>query len=110
MSGKRLFSAGKPRYVTRGIHEKLPIEYQIILWEMVNELGKKKPLDYLQVFEFRVKEGEAGNGMLQIIRHFQEQPEYSNTYTLPVFTEAVTGKVYITDDGEYSTMLWAEEY
>ena len=47
---------------------------------------------------------------MQVITHSQEQPKYGRVYYIPTMGNGVTGKIYIIDDGEYATMLWADEY
>lgn len=39
-----------PRYMTKGISEKLLLSLQIILWGMIDGLKQKQQLDCLQVF------------------------------------------------------------
>lgn len=94
------------RYLTRGIDEQVPIELQIMLWSMVDNMPVEEK-DYLQVFELSSREK---NGVkIQHIHHFQEQPEYSETAEL-IFPVPITDKIYIIDDGDHSTMLFASEY
>lgn len=95
------FREGQPRYMTRGISEGVPLEIQMILWGMVDALRKAKKLDYLQIFELETTGNQEEGTLVQVITHSQEQPKYG---------VIVTGKIYIIDDGEYATMLWADEY
>ncbi|MDE5765499.1 MAG: DUF960 domain-containing protein [Ruminococcus sp.] len=97
-----MFEKSKPRYLTRGVDESIPLDVQIFMWEAVDRMHE--PKDYLQVFRLTEQNG------LQIIHHTSEQPEYEMTYILTTMTKAVTAKVYIIDDGDYCTMLLAEEY
>lgn len=100
----------KERYETKGINERMPLEYRILMWEMIREAGKTHKLDYLQVFEFSKKAGE-GNVFRQRIVHKQECPAYREEMEISISGEVcVEGKVYVIDDGDYATMLWAEEY
>lgn len=46
---------------------------------------------------------------IQIIQHKQEVPKYQNTYSVLV-SNPVDTKIFVIDDGDYSTMLLAEEY
>ena len=90
------------RYITKGINEELPLSIQILLWSLVDSLLIEK--DYLQIFNIKVIRGN-----LLEITHSQEKPVYTQ------IIQAVGDidrnmKVYIIDDGEYSTMLFAEEY
>lgn len=113
MPKQQMFRHGEPRYMTRGIAESLPFLYQILLWNTIDKLrdsGKK--LDYLQVFEIKTTDNPDSEGKLLSITHSQECPRYRKQYVLPVSkdSESVNGKVYVIDDVEYATMLWADEY
>ncbi len=104
------FKEGQPRYMTRGISEEVPLKIQIILWSMVDALRKVKKLDYLQVFELETIGNQEEGSLVQVITHSQEQPKYGRVYYIPILDDGVAGKIYIIDDGEYATMLWADEY
>lgn len=80
-----------------------------MLWGMISELKRHTTLDYLQIFEFSVDKSVGGE-MVQKITHKQEQPEVSRTYEFPLGNTKVVEKVYVIDDGEQCTMLWADEY
>lgn len=90
------------RYLTRGISSEIPIELQLFMWSCIDSLPSK--CDYFQVFEL-----SSVNNVFQRIHHFSEQPKYSMEYLIPAET-FINAKVYVIDDGEYSTMLLAEEY
>lgn len=104
-----MFGKDKKRFETRGIHDRLDIRYRILLWDKLDILSEKMEMDYLQVFEFSVEMNEE-NQKIQKIVHSQEEPEYIEEYTFPVTDLGVNGKVYVIDDGDHCTMLWAEEY
>lgn len=97
-----MFEQHKPRYLTRGVDETIPIDIQIFMWEAVDRMPE--PKDYLQVFRLTEQNG------LQVIHHTTEQPVFDMTYILPTIEKPVNAKVYIIDDGDYCTMLLAEEY
>ena len=100
----------KERYETKGINERMPLEYRILMWEMIRQAGKTHKLDYLQIFRFSKRKGEE-NEWKQVIIHEQEVPKYKAEYEFAcVDGNYVEGKVYVIDDGAYATMLWAEEY
>lgn len=102
------FGLEKKRYETRGINERLPIQIKLVIWNLIDGLEEVRK-DYLQVFRLEVV-SENGRKVQQIV-HSQEEPEYSNTYTIPLVGDGVKGKVFCIDDGaDYVTMLWAEEY
>ena len=93
----------KQRYLTRGIQEKLSIPLQVALWRMIEKIDKE--LDYLQIFEIRQLPD-----MQLHIQHKQEIPAYSSELIVKGTIPGEKLKVYVIDDGEYSTMLLAEEY
>ena len=85
------------RYLTKRIHEELPLFLQLFLWNCIAELPV--PKDYLQ----------------QIILHCQEVPPYEKCYQFAVPFSPVTAKIYVIAEYDanqkpYATMLFAEEY
>ena len=95
------------RYITKGINKMLDIRLQIFLWRAIDNLKDKvEKIDYLQVFEIEKNYGTI------IIKHSQEVPEYKVEYVLELCDIDIFGKikVFVIDDGDYSTMLLAEEY
>ena len=96
------------RYLTRGINNDLPIEVQIVLWDMIDNLVKsEKNTDYLQVFRFQFK----GNRFF--IHHSQEQPQYQKSYEYEMKDEyypLLKKVVYVIDDITHCTMLFSNEY
>lgn len=93
----------KDRYLTRGVAEEVPLEIQLLIWSMIGDMKCKK--DYLQVFEIKPVNSE-----LIEIEHRQEVPKYSNTLIVKNKEVSYTIKIFVIDDGEYSTMLLASEY
>ena len=97
------------RLITRGIQRKIPINIQLLLWDMQSKLREEyKKIDYLQVYRL-----EALQKHLQLIKHTAEQPFYQMSYYC-VVENAVTEKVYIIET-DYTTklvetMLLAREY
>lgn len=93
----------KARYLTRGINEKLSIPLQITLWTMIEKLTLEK--DYLQVFEL----SQAKDLHIRIL-HKQEVPPYSAELLVTGTISEKKLNVFVIDNGDYSTMLLAEEY
>lgn len=91
------------RYLTKGVNERIPIDVQLTLWELIEEIPDKNR-DYLQIFKLKWHSGTL------TVEHSQEAPHYSKTHTYTAESTEKTEKVYIIDSGEYSTMLLAEEY
>lgn len=102
------FGLEKKRYETKGINTRLNVMYRYILWTLIDSLREEMKLDSLQVFEFVCEKDEQGR-YIQKLTHSQEETPYSKTYDFPV-EEPVNEKVYVIDDGEQCTMLFAEEY
>ncbi len=97
------------RLITKGVQQNIPIEIQILLWNMQNKLRKQqKEINYLQVYRL-----EAIQKHLQLIEHTAEQPFYQMSYYC-VVENAVTEKVYIIETDYHTklveTMLLASEY
>ena len=90
------------RFITRGINNEIPIILQLNMWALIDELKIEK--DYLQIFEL-----DEYNGFQRII-HSQEQPPYKKEYLCNKGTPFINTKIYVIDDGEYSTMLLSNEY
>ena len=97
-----MFEPNKPRYLTRGVDAKIPLEIQLFLWNAIDCMPE--PKDYLQVFRLSDVNG------LQIIEHTSEQPEYQMQYILTTIEKPITAKIFVIDSVEYCTMLLAEEY
>ena len=96
------------RYVSRGVNEEVDIRLQLMIWSMLDKLKDEGnvELDYLQVFRIR----KDGNKI--VISQSQEVPEYSCTYEIELEDIQIDDeiKVYVIDNGEYSTMLFPSEY
>ncbi|WP_455543546.1 DUF960 family protein [Intestinibacter sp.] len=91
------------RYMTSKIAEELPIDVNILLWSLIDELSVEK--DYLQVFEL----DPLGNDVVKII-HKQEVPKYENTIYIHNESIKQNKKIYAIDSIEYSTLLFSDEY
>ena len=92
------------RYITSGVNEQISIDIQLFCWycyEVVKATGK---YDYLQVFELKILDEQ-----IQQVEHRQEVPEYNQVYQLRSINP-IEQKIFIIDEGEYATMLLAEEY
>lgn len=98
-----------PRYLTRGIANRLPLELQMVIWDLLDSqrcIGE--PMDYLQVFELSV-ENAMGESVQKIV-HSQEVPPTSETHYYRGIASPVSLKVWVIDSDEYVTMLFPEEY
>ena len=94
------------RYVSRRVNETVPMQFQILLWSMIDSLKEKKELDYLQIFRLKVKNNKV------LIEHEQEVPPYKEKYEIEKakFPIDYDMKIYVIDSVDYSTMIFAEEY
>ena len=88
------------RYATNEISVELPLDLQILLWGLIDQLEEK---DYLQVFTLTATDQG------QRIVHSQEQPPYQAEYTFPTLASR-QGKVFVIDDESHTTMLWSHQY
>lgn len=97
------------RYITRGIATEMPLALQVFLWQCIDDCkAEGLSLDYLQVFKF-----ERATKNLYTIIHTQEKPKRMLVYypTFEIGVQDVVDKiVFVIDDGDHSTMLFAEEY
>ena len=103
------FSNPLPEYETRGVAEHVDPFIVLICVKMLSELKESgiEP-DYLQVY--RLSYNSETN--LLTVRHTQEVPSYEKVSTteLPADVKPYEGKLFYIDDGEYRTILLAEEY
>lgn len=110
MTVVKKFNSGKSRYITQGVLIEIPLEYQILMWNYIEELGEQLKLDYLQVFNFSEVKVSNSNSTQKMI-HKQEVPEYQKEYVVNMKdVEVITTKVFVIDDGKHCTMLLANEY
>ena len=91
------------RYITRGINESIPLDLQILLWNMVKERDNQP----------RLQEDEN----ILSITHEQEQPAYKLEYHYTNYEKnqnALPKKVYVIREDDvdafYYVMLLPEEY
>ena len=98
------------KYLTRGVDNTIPIQLQIFIWEVIEDLTRSEiELDYLQIFTISKTES------MITVEHKQEEPvEFIREYNLldidilGVDVEAV--KIYVIDNVDHCIMLLAEEY
>lgn len=104
-----MFEKKNNRYITRGVNTTLSIHLQLLMWNLIDTLKQDKniKLDYLQIFRFKhIVDNDKYN---LLVIHSQEVPSYEKKYKFYV-DKPVDEKVYVIDDGMYTTMLLAEEY
>lgn len=90
------------RYLTKEVAERVPIGIQLLMWDLVERLEEK---DYLQIFELTPK----GSGVVEMV-HKQEIPEVTMIHKIKNNEIKNKMKLYIIDNGEYSTMMFSHEY
>ena len=98
------------RFVTCGIDQRLPHELQSLIWTSIDAriLFSNEKIDYLQVFTFKKIDGE-----ILALHHEQEEPPLLNVHYTnyrPEYEESLNEKIFVIDDGDHSTMLFAYEY
>ena len=91
------------RYMTRKVAEEIPLEINILLWNLIDELNVEK--DYLQVFELN----PIGEGIVEII-HNREIPEYKSSLYIHSVEIKENKKQYAIDNLEYRTLMFSDEY
>lgn len=94
------------RYVSRQVDGIVPVEIQILIWNMIDELKSKIELDYLQIFRLKRKEDRL------IVEHEQEVPPYKEQYELQQSHVSIEHdiKIYVIDSSDCNVMILAEEY
>ncbi len=94
------------RFVTRGVTDTIPLEVQMFLWSLLDDLIAKRvvELDYLQVFKLSGEEAK------QKIIHSQEMPDYQAVYQFDNVVSPLNSKLYVIDNSTYVTMLLCNEY
>jgi hypothetical protein len=94
------------RHTSHGINVEIPAEIVSALWTMVDNLKQTGfEIDYLHVFRL------SSHGDEQHIIHSQEQPAYKNEVSVRFMCEPIRQiKIYIIDNGSYTTMMLATEY
>lgn len=95
-----------PRYISHSVDNNLSPFMQMLLWEMIDSMDMEQ--DYLQIF--KLIPVNINGIMVQKIIHTQEKPKYEKIIILNRLTLPINAKIYVIDDGEHSTMLFAEEY
>lgn len=102
-----------PKYMTKGIQDRIPLDLQILMWQMYDQCKEEmEKTDYLHIFQLKSLEG---NRLNQEIVHKQEMPEYERTYVVEV-NQPITENIYIienhsSDDSEsYVMMILTKEY
>ncbi|MGL6167566.1 MAG: DUF960 family protein [Fusobacteriaceae bacterium] len=94
------------RYMTKGVNEQVPFALQIWIWNAIDTL-KTQQIDYLQVFEIKVKNSK---GNIVEVVHRQEEPDYCKSYELVMEDIGEGMTIFVIDDRTHSTMLLSEEY
>lgn len=94
------------RYISKGVHNAIPVVLQVIMWEMIDRMNVEK--DYFQVFH--LTPDELKNTVH--IKHFQEVPafEEETDYKLDDFMIHNSYKIYVIDSEEYCAMILSSEY
>lgn len=96
------------RYVSRGINDEIPIDVQIFMLQLIEELKNTiGDVDYLQIFT--ISTVDESENTIRII-HSQEVPEYKKIWIFEASEPCNEEKIFVIDDGNHSTMLLAEEY
>lgn len=109
MKNKSKYFNGK-WYITKGVMSKYGQMLGNILINLVDELKRSAELDYLLVVKLNF------NGHRQIIRFSQEElvdgvvVDHLKEFEFETEGAHINDKLYIIDDGNYSTILFPSEY
>jgi len=96
--------------MTNGVLNAIPVEIQMIIWAMIEDLKTRiDTIDYLQIFELK-PHCKDNSQPQQHIQHSQEKPPYKTEITIDFGNAPVKEKIYVIDDHTHSTMLLASEY
>ena len=96
------------RYVSRGINNEIPIDVQMFMWKLIEELKDTiEDVDYLQVFT--ISTVDESENKIRII-HSQEVPEYKKIWIFEASEPCNEEKIFVIDDWSHATMLLAKEY
>lgn len=110
MNNIDLFCKEKDRYISEETNEKLPVVYQLMIWNTIDSLRKSaKQMEKTQVFIFKtLEEADVKRNNTRIIQvtHLQEQLGYKKTYEFPINKSQnnINGKVCVTDEGSRIVM------
>ena len=97
------------RFMTKAIADTLPDELKVLIWEIIDdEVKEYSDTDYLQVFTFKKLRQE----LMSIKRVQEEPPRTTVVYTAykDEYRNILDKKIYVIDDTDHSTMLYANEY
>lgn len=96
------------RYISRGINDEIPIDVQIFMWQLIEELKDTiEDIDYLQVFTISIV--DESENTIRII-HSQEVPEYKKIWIFEASEPCNEEKIFVIDDWSHAIMLLAKEY
>ena len=97
------------RFMTRAIADTLPDELKVLIWEIIDdEVKEYSDTDYLQVFTFE----KLRQDLMSIKRVQEEPPRTTVVYTAykDEYRNILDKKIYVIEDTDHSTMLYANEY
>ncbi|MFI3166799.1 MAG: DUF960 family protein [Bacillota bacterium] len=94
--------------MTRGIANEIPVEVQAFMWNIITEqVAACGGVDYLQVFTFSRNDNQL------IVHYKQEIPEVSRRFAIEYrdeFYKFLQETIFVIDEINHSTMLFAHEY
>lgn len=104
------------RMLTKTIDNEIHPYIQLFLWGRIDWLKKEMKLDSWQVFTLETIRGNNPHEVIQVVIHKQENPKFEQVSYIPWFSLSFSGykpidaKILVIDDGEFSTMMFANEY
>ena len=95
-------------YVTIGVHEQVPESLRTVMIMMISGMDIEIR-DSFQFFKLYTIGHDYNNTKVQVIEHWQEEPEYHSPIMYIPNGPYFTGKVYMIDDGENCVMCFPNE-
>lgn len=92
--------------ITRGVQDNIEPDIITGFMDSIMDFKKNIEVDYLQVFDITVSQ----SGKTTYIEHSQEEPQFSKQLMLSNIDNTFVGQIFIIDDGDYITVMLAEEY
>ena len=94
------------RYATKGVRTEIPIKFQVIIWDMLEEL-KRHCGDSTKDFQIFILSEQGKNQKIFVMQECLD--EYFNS-VLFSFETPINDGVIIFDNGECTTMIMRDEY
>jgi len=95
-------------YSTRAVYETVPEYLRVFMVTTVMNMDEEVR-DGFQFFKFYTIGHDYNNTKVQVIEHWQDEPEYHSPIMYIPDMTCFTGTVYFIDDGENCVMCFPDE-